>query len=127
MTISDTAKNLIITMAAISLLCLGIGLMFFENKYAYAKGILFGTIISILKLLLLERTLNKTVDMDKNNASNFARAHYMIRYFITIVVLAVAAKVDSIDLIGVIIGLFVLRPAVFIVNIKMNKSQLPNA
>lgn len=125
--ISETAKRIIISMTAISLIFLGIGIFFINNQIAYAKGIIFGTVFSILKLLLLERTINKSLDMSKSGAQNYARAHYMLRYLLTGVVLAVGALEPSISLLGVIIGIFCMRPAVYAATYIEKKQNSENA
>lgn len=103
-------------MTAISLIALGIGSMFTHDLLGYSKGILFGTVFAILKVILLERTINKSVDMPIENAQNYTRLHYMLRYFLTGIVLTISALEPSISFIGVIISLVTLRPAVYIVN-----------
>lgn len=121
--LSDVSKKIIITLLAISLVAFGIGAFIVNDIIAYAKGLAFGTLFTILKLILLERTLNKSINMPAANASNYARLHYMMRYFLTGVVLVVSALEPSINMFGVIIGLIILRPAVYIVNIKTEKVE----
>lgn len=107
---------MIVVMAALSFIFFGAGLFFVDDVFAYAKGIIFGTLFAVLKLVLLERTLSKSVDMPKGNAQNYARLHYTLRYFLTIVVLAVAAIEPSISLLGVVLSLITMRPAAYIVS-----------
>lgn len=122
--LSDTSKQIILFMIAIALVFMGIGAFIISSgKVPYIKGLLFGTIFSILKLILLEKTLNKAMDMNIKNASNYTRLHYSLRYFLTGVVLVVAALDEGMNLIGTIIGLLTLRISVYLVNIKMAKAE----
>lgn len=116
MKLSYTCKKIILVMTAISLTALGIGSIFTNDLLSYTKGILFGTLFAILKVILLERTINKSVDMPSHNAQNYARLHYTLRYFLTGVVLAIGALEPSISFIGVVIPILTLQPAVYIVN-----------
>lgn len=121
--ISEISKKIMLIMTAICLTALGIGAMIIDmnNISHYIWGLLFGLVFSIFKLLLLEKTLNKSVDMTAGNAENYARLHYMMRYFLTGAVLVISALIDIHTMIGVIIAVFSLRPAIFIVNRQINK------
>ena len=122
--LSDTSKRLVKVMLAICLIAFGCGIIvtgiwFPDEIFKFAYGVLFGCIFAVLKLILLERSLNKSVNMPEGQAQNYIRLHYMLRYFLTGVVLAVAAVRGISALIGVVICLFSLRPAIFIVNRQM--------
>lgn len=125
--ISDTGKSIIKIIAALALIALGVGVFVTQvwfketTPFVYAKGLLFGTIIAVMKLILLDRTLSKSVNMPPARAQNYVRLHYTLRYFLTAVVLVVAALNSSVNLVGVIIGLVLLRPAIYIVNMSQNK------
>ena len=122
--LSDTSKRLVKVMLAICLIALGggiivTGIWFPGEIFRFSYGVVFGCIFAVLKLILLERSLNKSVNMPEGQAQNYIRLHYMLRYFLTGVVLAVAAVRGISALIGVVICLFSLRPAIFIVNRQM--------
>ena len=125
----DTRKKLIKIMLAFSLISLGAGIIitqiwFPTQTFKFVYGIFFGTIFSVLKLILLEKTLSKSVQFSQGKAQNYVRLHYTLRYFLTGVVLAVAALKGGISaVIGVIVSLFSLRPAVYIVNRQYKKSE----
>ena len=114
MNIGNTCKRIIFLTAAFGLIFFGVGIFFTDNVLYFAKGIVFGTVFSVLKVILLEKTLKKAVDMGQANAQNYTRLHYSIRYFLTGVVVVVAALVKSISLPGVVLGLAAMTPAVFI-------------
>ncbi len=124
--LSDTGKRLVKVMLAICLISLGAGIIitgiwFPAETFKFIYGMVFGTIFSVLKLMLLERSLNKSVNLTEGQAQNYIRLHYMLRYFLTGAVLAVAAIQGGISaVVGVFICLFSLRPAIFIVNKRMD-------
>ena len=61
------------------------------------------------------------MDMTSQKAINYTRIHYTLRYFLTFVVLLVAVY-RGFNLYGVIIGVVLTIPAVYIVNFK-NKNN----
>ncbi len=125
--ISDTAKQLLITMLILTVCAFVIGLFFISrlniSAFSYGLGLLVGFLFSALKLILTERSLNKSVEMDKQNAQSYARAQYMARYFLTLLVLVGAALIKSISLLGAIIGVLIVQPAAFIVGIMENRRK----
>jgi len=127
--LSDTGKRLVKVMLAISLVAFGVGvivtqLWFPGETFKFVYGVVFGSVFSVLKLVLLERTLNKSVAFSEGQAQNYVRLHYMLRYFLTGAVLVVAALKGGITaVIGVVICLASLRPAVYIVNWQFKKQE----
>ena len=121
MNISNTAKQIIITTIALFFIVLGISTFIVDDIKNFLIGLIFGTIFSILKLILLEKTLNKAMDMSGAKAINYTRIHYTLRYFLTFIVLLIAIYRDF-NLFGVIIGIVLTIPSVYIVNFK-NKNN----
>lgn len=127
--LSDTSKRLVKVMLAVSLIGLGVGVIvtqiwFPSETFKYVYGIVFGMVFSVLKLMLLERTLNKSANFPEGQAQNYVRLHYMLRYFLTGAVLVVAAVKGGVSsILGVVVCLASLRPAVHIVNWQYKKQE----
>lgn len=98
----------------IILVALVLGLFIFPNKSAFVIGLMIGGAVSILKIFLMENTFRRAVVKEAHAATSFVRAHYFLRYTITFVVLFIGVIAPAIDLVGLIIGLFVLKPAAYI-------------
>ena len=118
MKISDTSKQIIVTTIALFCIIFGIATFIVSD----VKSFLIGLAFSILKLILLEKTLNKAMDMTGAKAVNYTRIHYTLRYFLTFIVLLIAVFRDF-NIIGVIIGILLTVPAIYIVNFKNKKNQ----
>ena len=113
MKISDTSKQIIVTTIALFCIIFGIATFIVSDVKSFLIGLAFGTIFSILKLILLEKTLNKAMDMTGAKAVNYTRIHYTLRYFLTFIVLLIAVFRDF-NIIGVIIGILLTVPAIYI-------------
>ena len=122
MKISNTSKQIIIIMIALFLIIFGVSVFFINDTKSFFIGLIFGTIFSILKLILIEKTLNKALDMTGKKAANYIRIHYTLRYFLTFAVLLIAVY-KGFNIIGVIIGILLPLPAIYIAKFK-NKSTL---
>ena len=128
--VSETSRNVLKSIAAISLMFLGIGILvilfLFEGRslYSYCAGVVFGALFTCLKFILLERTLNRSADMPSKNAQNYVRLHYMLRYFLTGAALIVCALRSPACLLGFVLGLFSLRPAVYLAAKKIKDENI---
>lgn len=115
-------KQIIISVAALGIIALGIGMFFVENILYWIIGIVAGTIISVIKVIMLYKTLDKAVDMSPEDAKNYTRSRYTFRMVLSIVLVIVAIKIPYVNVIGVIVGLLLVQPAVYIVNF-INKNN----
>ena len=101
----------------IALLLIGVAVYYlvypFERPAAFAAGLSLGCAVSAAKILLLEKTLVKAVDLGKK-ARNYAALHAALRYFGTIAAVAPAVAFPrAIGVFGVVAGLLSLQVAAF--------------
>lgn len=73
--------------------------------WPFFAGILIGSGASILKVVLLDWAVDKTLTMEKKQATNFISLQHILRLFLTAIVLFIGAVVDGINLWGVVIGI----------------------
>lgn len=106
----ELSRNILI----ILLVALVVGLFVVENKMAYTLGLFMGGAVSIIKLFMMQDSIKKAVIKNPHAASNYIRAQYFLRYVISFITLFIGVVTPSIDVIGVGIGLFVLKPAAYI-------------
>lgn len=117
MKISTISKQIIIMTIALFFIVLGISTFIVSDIKLFIIGMAFGTIFAILKIILLEKTLEKAMTMPEKKAINYTRIHYTLRYFLTFVVILVGYY-RGFNIIGVLIGIFLTTPSIYIVNYK---------
>lgn len=116
-------KQLATCVVALGIVALGIGLFFADNILNWIIGIIIGTALSVLKVIMLKKTLDKAVDMSPEDAKNFTRSRYTLRMVLSIAVVVAAFKIPYVNVVSVIVGLLLVQPAVYIVNfINRNKN-----
>jgi len=88
----------------------------------FAFGAILTSALNVLKVVLLERTVKKAVDIEEpETGKNYVRLQYLLRYFLTgIVLLAVGlvtayANPPFINIWGAIAGIFTLQISVIVV------------
>lgn len=98
----------------ISFFIIGFSLILFNNPNPIILGYIFGIIISMLTLKLLNSTINRAVRMTPAKASAYSMVHYFLRYLVYFVVLSVAAIADYLNFPATIIGLLMVKFVIFI-------------
>ena len=97
------------------------GAAFYRSLEAvyFAFGVLLTSALNVLKVILLERTVKNIANMDEpETGKNYVRLQYLLRYFLTGLVLLIAGLVSVyvdppfINIWGAVAGVFTLQIAV---------------
>ena len=84
-------------------------------------GIIFGSVIAILKFRLLALSLEKAVDLPPGKAQAYTGVRYMIRLTITAAALIVSIKNPNLHIIGTAIGLISTQVVIFVKTLITSK------
>ena len=108
MKVSSTSKGIMLGILIFSALGLGIGLFFVPDLLYYTIGVVLGAGMSILKIYILERNVNKLTQADYEDAKtvkNLMRLGYTTRYLLTAVVFVAALLLmGTWGLVGTFVG-----------------------
>jgi len=95
----------------------------FERPAAYAVGLFIGCLISLLKIIMLEKTIARAVELG-NQAKNYATLQAVLRYFGTIAAIVPAFIFrNQIGVFGVVAGLLSLQVSAFITSGIIKKDK----
>ena len=128
MKLSPLGKRMVMMIGAAALVMILGGIVFFRSIEAlyFAFGVILTSALNVLKVFMLERTVGKTLEMDKESrGETYLRLQGVFRFFLTAVVLLgvglvqIYAHPPFINVFGVIFGLFTLQISVFACR-KMN-------
>jgi len=121
MKLSSPAKKMIFFIGILCLVMIIGGVVFYRSVAAisFAVGVIMTSALNVLKVAMIQRTVNKLVEIEDDNAGrNFARLQALLRLFTSGAVLVLAAVlaafvpfVDISLLWGAIIGIFTLKIA----------------
>ncbi len=114
MNISQTATKLILCVVALAALICGISIVFFNN-IDFCGGVAFSTVFVIIKLIVTEKSIEHSLNLDAKGSEGYMKAQYAIRYFLTGIVLIAAALIEPINLYGALVGIVLAQPAGYIV------------
>ena len=91
-----------------SALIVALFLLFFHEK-AMAKGLVLGTLFSILNFLLLGKTIPMVLGLSRPRASAVGMATTLARYALLAVPMVVALKTSSFDFLAAAVGVFAVQ------------------
>lgn len=98
----------------LSLFIIGSSFFLFRESKAIILGYLFGTMISMLSLKLLDNTINKAVLMEAKKAYSYTVFHYFLRYIIYFVVLSTSIIADYLNFLSAALGLVIIKVVIFL-------------
>lgn len=115
MKISKTSKSIMQVIAILALVFAVAGAIYYRSleMFPFVFGVALGAALNVGKLFLLERVVDKCVSMEKQAATNYIRLQYLLRFFLTGIVLAVSAVAPFINLWGTAAGILTLQIASF--------------
>lgn len=118
-----TRNGLILTTIVLGIVCIVVGLFFVNGMLPWILGIVIGVLMCIFRVFSMTRSIEKAVNMTPEDAKNFAQLQYVFRYVVTLAVAVVACYTGYANVFGVIVGLLLLQPAVYIYNFIDKKSD----
>ena len=97
----------------------------FEPPGAYAAGLLAGTLLSVVKVVLMEKMLERAADTaDAKSAKSYGSLSVTFRNLLTIAVfLLVFFFRDIFGLFGAIIGVLLIQLAAFVTGAILRKDE----
>lgn len=92
-----------------SFFIIGLSFILFNEPEPIVLGYIFGIIISMIGLKLIDSTIKRAIKMSPARASGYTILHYSLRYFIYFIVLSIAAIADYLNLPATILGLLMVK------------------
>jgi len=132
MKISRLTKRIILFIGITALAFIIAGTIYYRSFQAlpFALGVILTSSLNVLKIIMLERTANKVVNMqDPDYGKNFVRFQYLLRYFLTGIVLLVVGLLHYyttapfISIWGAVAGIFTMQIAVIVVRSMKNNDD----
>ena len=116
MKVSPLAKRMIIIIVGIAALFVVASFIYYRSLafLPFLLGTLLGTGVSIWKVFVLERAVDRALGMDKKKAGNYVSLQQLFRLFVTGVVLFTGAVVPQVSLWGVAAGIIAFQLALYL-------------
>jgi len=115
MKLSDIATKMLWVICVLLLLLVAGSIAYYRSLLflPFAYGALLGAAVNMVKVVMLDRTVKKAVGMESNDAGNYVRLQYFLRFVLTGAVLVLAAKVPFISIWGAAAGILTMQFAAF--------------
>lgn len=125
MKVSELAKRMIIRISVIASICT-LGAVLYYRSFGFLPfllGAIIGTAVSIIKVFLLERAVDKALTMEKDDAVKYITLQNIIRLMLSGVALVISAVVPFINLWGSVAGVLAFPFASYGENFRSKKQQ----
>jgi len=115
MRLSDIAKRMTTVMGALLLLLVAASAVYYRTMafLPFAFGASLGVALNVVKIIMLDRTVGKALQMEQKGAGNYIRIQHFVRFLLTGAVFLLAALVPQISIWGAAAGICTLQIAVF--------------
>ena len=127
--ISGTAAIMLVSLCGLFALLLAAGLLVssfvypFEQPLPYAVGLLLGIVSSMIKVVLMDRSINRSVELEGRRAQGYATLHTLLRTGVTILFMLLAVFLPKfVGVFGIILGILSLQFTAYIANAVLKKN-----
>jgi len=113
MNLSGIAKRMILVVCG-ALLVLVAGSIVYYRSFEFlpfAFGALLGTVLNIIKIVMIDRTVKRAVDPGSKIAANAVLIQQLLKFALTGLVLVLAATIPFISLWGAVFGILTFHVA----------------
>ena len=115
MKLSELSKRVILAVCILCAIVILASVIYYRSFefLAFALGAFLTCGLNVVKIIMLERTVDKAIEMEAAHAKNYITAQYLFRLAITAVVLVAAALAPFINIWGAAAGILTYQPAVY--------------
>jgi hypothetical protein len=115
---NDTVKYMLISLVAVAAVMLVVGLFVSKAPIKFAIGLVFGTAVSAVRLLMLTRSVKMSLLMEPADAKTYMTGQSNMRMLLIIAAVVVGASMRSVlSIYGIAAGLIAFQPAAYLANI----------
>ena len=115
MKLSDLTKRMIVSISIIALICIFGSAIYYRSMdfLPFMYGVFIGSLVSIVKVFLLEHAVDKAITMEQKHAGNYVGIQHMLRLLLSGAVLVLGALVPQVSLWGVAAGVLTFQLATY--------------
>lgn len=115
MKLSDLGKRMTFTILIVALISILASFIYYRSLdfLPFLFGVILGSVVSIIKVILLERAVDKALSMEKKRVGGYVGLQHLFRLLISGVVLFIGAVAPQISLWGVTAGIFAFQLGIY--------------
>lgn len=125
MKLTKLAKKMILIICIIMLVFMTASVIYYRSLAClpFIYGGLLGCALSVYKVILLEKAVDKALGLEQSTADNYVRLQSLLRFFLSAVVLVAAALVPAISLWGAVAGVFSFQLSLYVLRFSERFSK----
>lgn len=115
MELSYLAKRMVNTILIISVVLIVASVIYYRSLsfLPFMLGVTLGSFVSIAKVFLLERAVDKALSMEKKHAGNYIGLQHLLRLGLSAIALVMGALIPQLSLWGVAAGILAFQLATY--------------
>lgn len=127
--LKQTARYMMYGVAGLTVLFLLVGLVViqfiypFEPPLAFSLGLVLGSLLTVFKIYLLQRSIQQAVDQEEHAAKNYATLQFLLRHGLTLGFLVLCVLSDHVGLFGGILGFLTMQFSAYIANYLLSRKE----
>lgn len=112
---SDLARKIIFRILVIALASILLSIIFYRSFafLPFMYGVFLGSAVSVAKVVLLDRAVDRALEMGQKKAGNYVSLQHVLRLLLSGIVLVLGAIVPQISLWGVAVGIIAFQFAIY--------------
>ncbi len=112
--VKETMTGFFIGLAAYTVLVEIFGILFSSDIVSFSLGLLVGVATCVFLFCHMTKTLDYSLDMEQGAASKYTTFQSILRLLVMFAVLTIGMKLDRVNFVAVVLGLFGLKVAALI-------------
>lgn len=123
MKLSALAKRMVLAILALTLACIVAAALYYRSLafVPFLWGALLGGAVSVFKVFLLERAVNKAMALEKSRIGSYISLQYLLRLGISAAAMLLGALIAQISLWGVVAGILAYQLALYVIKLLSKK------
>lgn len=112
---SKEANGMIKAIVVVGIVGIIISVIYYRSLefLPFLWGVLIGCAVSIYKVILLDKAVNKALSMESKQAGNYVTLQQLLRLGLSAIALVLGATVPQISLWGVVLGILAFQIAIY--------------
>ncbi|XJS11294.1 ATP synthase subunit I [Aerococcaceae bacterium WGS1372] len=125
MNYSEEAKGMIQTILIVGAIGILLSFIYYRSLefLPFLWGVILGTLVSVVKVIMLDKSVDKALTMSSKRASSYVALQQLLRLAISAIALYLGATMDGISLWGVVLGILSFQAAIYRVGPGKRRSE----
>lgn len=128
--LTETAQYMLYGIGGLFLVFLVLGILLIQLVYPFESipdfvlGLFTGCLVSGIRIVLMDKSINRAVDMEEKKAKNYNQLQFLVRYFIVIAYAVLLILFHQyLGVFGGVLGLLCMQLSAYVANFLLRQKK----